>query len=106
MVLAAILAVRFRCHLPLSVALVWVNTPLTYVPVFYFEYRVGDWILGRSTNGLPDPISVGWLLHQLTPLWIGAFITATVAGGLAYLIARLTLRLATLKRHKARHESH
>ncbi|MGJ3256527.1 MAG: DUF2062 domain-containing protein, partial [Alcanivorax sp.] len=38
--LAALLAVRFHCNLPLSVVLVWISNPVTSVPVFHFTYRI------------------------------------------------------------------
>jgi len=45
MLLAAVLAVVFRCNLPMSVGLVWVSNPLTFPPLFYFAYRLGAWLL-------------------------------------------------------------
>ena len=48
--LAALLAVRFHCNLPLSIMLVWISNPVTYVPIFYFTYRIGAWLLGMPPH--------------------------------------------------------
>ena len=50
MVLAALLAIGFRCNLPISVALVWITNPLTIPPMFYFAYRLGAWLLDMQTS--------------------------------------------------------
>src|SRR5690606_20244089 len=58
---AAILAVRFKCNLPLSIVLVWITNPLTIAPVFYFTFTVGAWILGAPQH-MPENIRLGDLL--------------------------------------------
>lgn len=47
MLLAGLLAAWWRANLPISVALVWLTNPVTMPPVFYANYKVGGFLLGR-----------------------------------------------------------
>lgn len=45
MLLAALLAIFTHSNLPIAVALTWITNPITFLPINYFIYRVGKWIL-------------------------------------------------------------
>ena len=57
MIPAAALAIWFRVNLPISVALVWLTNPITMPPVFYFNYKLGTWILRRPVEDVTFPVS-------------------------------------------------
>lgn len=101
MALAAILAVRFRCNLPLSVVLVWLSNPLTYIPIFYFTYRVGAWMLCLHPSS-PHGINVAWFVEQLVPLWVGSLTCAVIGGLLSYLAVKLFWRVAIIRSWRLR----
>lgn len=105
MVVAAFLAVKFRRNLPLSVTLVWINSPITYVPVFYFNYRVGAWLMGVEHAAAPAHLHFSWMLEQLTPLWLGSLVCATLVAGCVYLLIRLSWRASVIKRWQQRQHS-
>lgn len=46
MLVAAFMAIFLRSNLPISIGLVWITNPLTMPPIFYFTYRVGDFLIG------------------------------------------------------------
>ena len=94
--LAALLAVRFHCNLPLSVMLVWISNPVTYVPIFYFTYRVGAWMTGLTPSS-DHAINVAWFVEQLVPLWIGSLTCALIAGLASYFTVKLFWRLAVVR---------
>jgi hypothetical protein len=96
MVLAAMLAIRFRCNLPLSVVLVWFTNPLTMVPVFYFTHRIGAWILRMPIVPLKD-MSLAQFFEQMAPLWLGSILSGLVLGGLSWLVVKLIWRLAIIR---------
>ena len=96
MVVAAILAVRLKANLPLSILLVWFTNPVTYVPVFYFTYRVGAWLLGQSVVK-PDDVEFAWFLEQLIPLWLGSVACGLVFGVLGFAAVKLGWRLAVVR---------
>lgn len=103
MVVAAFLAVKFRRHLPLSITLTWLNSPVTYVPVFYFNYRLGAWLMGAEHHPAPQHLHFGWMVEQLTPLWLGSVVSATLVAGCVYLLIRFGWRLSIIHRWKTRH---
>lgn len=105
MIIAVFLAVKFKCNLPLSIVLVWFTNPFTIVPIFYFTYRVGAWLLGMPITP-PDQISFHWLIEQMVPLWVGSILTGLLAGGLAWgsikIIWRMTVQRSWDKRRLQR----
>ncbi len=53
--LSAAASVALRANVPASVAATFVNTPLTFGPVYYAAWRVGSWLLGEDAEGRPPP---------------------------------------------------
>lgn len=103
MVVAAILAVRFKCNLPLSVVLVWITNPLTMAPVFYFTYRVGAWMLGEPGH-LPENVTFSWLFEQLVPLWLGSLLTGLLLATSAWGLVKLIWRFSVVRKWQQRRE--
>lgn len=87
--IAVAIALLLGVNLGVAALAAWVNSPLTLVPVFYFEYRLGAWLLRLPSRAWPDTVSWDWLQAQIgliwKPLFLGALITATLASGLVYL---------------------
>lgn len=104
MVVAAILAVRFKCNLPLSVILVWITNPLTIAPVFYFTYKVGAALLGMPAH-VPNPVTFSWLIGQLPPLWLGSLLCGVLLGVTAWGAVKLAWRLAVARKWQQRIET-
>ena len=85
--LAAILAVALSANILLSMALVWVNNPITMVPIYYFEYKLGSSLIGIEM----DPsfnFSISYLIDNLATatvaIWVGGLIISTLIGILGY----------------------
>lgn len=89
MLAAAFCAIWINANLPLSVALVWISNPLTMPPLFYFNYKVGAWLLDRPVLAFEFELSLDWISNRLAdigiPLYLGSLVTATISGCLAYL---------------------
>ena len=103
MLLAGILAVAFSANILLSLLVVWVNNPLTIVPIFYFTYKLGASIIGVEI----DPgfeFSFGYLMDNFwsatLALWVGGIITSIVASILGYFSIISIYRYKALKRVK------
>lgn len=96
MAAAAFCAIWFNANLPLSVALVWISNPLTMPPIFYFNYKVGAWLLGRPVRTFEFQLSWSWLSNRIVeigiPLYVGSIIIATVAACASYLIIQFLWR--------------
>lgn len=106
MVFAAATAIGTRVNLPLSVALVWITNPLTIPPIFYFNYRVGDWLLGGETQCAEFEASLEWLTQSMGEIWqpllLGSLAVGTVLALLGYLTIRLIWRLHVIHHFKQR----
>lgn len=96
MLAAALMAIWFNANLPLSVVLVWISNPLTMPPMFYFNYKVGAWILDRPVLAFEFQLSWSWLSGRLmdigVPLYVGSLVVATIAGCSAYLVIQFLWR--------------
>ncbi|WP_067520964.1 DUF2062 domain-containing protein [Endozoicomonas ascidiicola] len=96
MVLAACLAILFRCNLPLSVALVWITNPLTMPAIFYFTYKIGCLILQVPVNESSFELTLQGLGSGLAriwkPLYLGSAISGVVLGFISYTMIRIIWR--------------
>lgn len=104
--LAAGIAIAIRVNLPIAVALVWVNNPLTMPPMFYFCYRLGEWILGRH-NPVPHfELSLTWLQTGLVAIWqpflLGCLLAGTASAALGYATVRGLWRLSLVRHYRRR----
>ncbi len=97
MILAAGVAIIIRCNLPISVALVWITNPLTMGPMFYFAYKLGNWMLGMPVNHMEFEASFDWITEQMSIIWkpflLGCFTLGTISGLAGFAIMRLLWRL-------------
>ena len=103
---AAAMAIALRVNLPLSLALTWVANPLTMPPMFYFNYRVGTWLLDRPERSFSFELNWDWLTRELSMLWqpllLGSFVVASCAAALGYCGARTLWRLQVARAVKRR----
>ncbi|MDX1655561.1 MAG: DUF2062 domain-containing protein [Candidatus Competibacteraceae bacterium] len=104
MVIAALAAMWLRVNLPLVVATVWITNPLTFPPIFYFNYRVGAWLLDHPPRPFHFEFSLGWLLEEAGALWqplvVGSLAVGLVLGSLTYTGVRLAWRLHVVYRRR------
>jgi len=84
----------------------WANSPLTLIPVFYFEYRLGAFLLGMPTQEWPEAVSWDWLDAQLALLWkplfLGALIVAAVTTTLVFVGVNAVWRWSSGRRLRRR----
>jgi uncharacterized protein (DUF2062 family) len=74
MVVAAFAALYLRANLAISVALVWITNPLTWVPLFYFAYRVGLGITGLTPPAQNFNFTYENAMIHLDALWAPLFL--------------------------------
>ena len=113
MIPAAACAIWFRVNLPISVTLVWLTNPLTIPPVFYFNYKLGTWLLQRPVKDVTFDISDttfelswNWITHEFGYIWqpllLGSFVVATLAALTGYWGMRAFWRLNVVRAWEAR----
>jgi len=108
-VIAAILAIYFRAHLPLSVALVFITNPITIPPMFYFAYKLGSFLLGLDPEPVPMDLSWQWftttLGHIWQPLLFGSLILGIISSMVGYLGIQIIWRKSIRRRWQERQET-
>jgi uncharacterized protein (DUF2062 family) len=96
MLIAALLAVRLRCNLPLSVALVWITNPVTMPAIFFLAYKIGALIMGVPVQPISFEPSVYWLSHKLAAIWqpflLGCLLCGLFFGCLGYFVLSMLWR--------------
>jgi len=107
MLLAASMAILVHVNIPISVALVWLTNPLTMPPMFYFAYKVGQWILGLPDHNFDFELSWSWLSHGLSHIWqpflLGCLVVGLTSGVLGYLSVRFAWRVLVIRKWRHRH---
>lgn len=106
MPLAAILAIKLRCNLPLAVSLVWISNPLTIPPIFLATYKFGAWILDVPPKPFSIELSWQWFSTALSniwePLFLGSFIIALTLSTSGYFIVRILWRYQVIREWRNR----
>lgn len=69
MVFAAVGAIYFAAHIPLSVMLVWITNPITMPPLYYFAYRVGLFFMNSPVTEQRSDFSLGNVFAELGEVW-------------------------------------
>ncbi|HHQ13548.1 MAG TPA: DUF2062 domain-containing protein, partial [Chromatiales bacterium] len=99
-ILAILLAMLLRVNLPIAAIMVWITNPVTMVPVFYSEYRIGAMLLGLPVQNIAIEPSWQWLREGFQLIWkpllLGSFITATIVASVAYVVVSITWRLVVM----------
>jgi uncharacterized protein (DUF2062 family) len=105
MILAAFLAYRLRCNLPLSVGLVWITNPATMPAIFFLSYKVGAMIIDVPMQPVEFELSFTWLAQEMSDIWkpflLGCVTCGLFFGSLGYfVISMLWRRRVVLQWHK------
>lgn len=104
--LAVLLALLAGVNLGVAAIAAWANNPLTLIPVFYFEYRLGAWLLGMAVQDWPQEVSWKWLQAQIgllwKPLFLGAVLVATASAAVVYLVTNWLWRWSAGRRLRQR----
>ncbi len=86
------MAILFKVNLPISVSLVWISNPVTWIPLYGAAYLLGAKILGREFVAFDD-MTMSWLMSQVIPLWLGSVILGSLLAMTGYLVTRGLWRL-------------
>jgi uncharacterized protein (DUF2062 family) len=100
MLFAAMLAIIFKVNLPISVSLVWISNPVTWIPLYGAGYMLGAKILGIEVT--QDEMTMGWLLSQVVPLWLGSLILGSLLSLSGYLATRMLWRMHIIRNWEKR----
>jgi uncharacterized protein (DUF2062 family) len=105
MVIAAALAIYFNANLPISVALVWITNPVTWIPMYYLAYKVGAIVLGLGYfqfDQFSQLFSIEKAYELGAPLLLGCFILMNVGALLGYFGVQFLWRRSVLRKLELR----
>jgi len=110
-VLAVLGAIFWRMNLPVAIAAIWINNPLTIVPIFLAAHRLGTWTLELvhldleardrmlGTGPIPE-LTRAW--HILEPTLLGGMMEGLIFGLVAYSVLDLAWRVSINSRWRLR----
>lgn len=108
MLFALAFALILRAHLPLSIAVTWITNPITYMPIFYFNYRLGVFMSGGTEEIQMQAFALTAFyenIHSiLIPLFIGSITTGLTIGFVGLVLVRLYWRYNVLHYWRRRKE--
>ena len=106
MVAAAAGAIFFKVNLPLSVVGVWISNPITIPPIFYFNYVVGETLLGMEPVPIDFELTAEWFAQELAHIWqpllLGSLVVAVFMSALGYFAVRGLWRFHIISHHRKR----
>ncbi|MBD2482387.1 DUF2062 domain-containing protein [Planktothrix sp. FACHB-1365] len=89
-ILGVALATLLRGHKLLAVVGTWVSNPITSIPIYWFNFHIGQWLLGFPTLSLEEEQSLSFdnLLNLGTDfmmaLLVGSFTVALICAIISY----------------------
>ncbi|MGK7912572.1 MAG: DUF2062 domain-containing protein [Synechococcus sp.] len=102
-ILSVGIAAMVRGNKIAAAATTWISNPLTYVPIYAFNFHVGRWLLQTDDTFVFTRQSISELLnagsHFVIVLMIGCTVVGTIFAAVTY---PLTLRVVSNVRHKLR----
>jgi len=100
-------ALMLRVNLPLAAVSVWISNPITFVPIFYFAYRIGAALLNIPPETIPAEPSIAWLSEEIAlrwrPLAYGSLLMAISIASVSYLAVSTAWHILTVQRYRRRH---
>lgn len=101
-------ALLLRVNLPVAIVSTWIANPLTYGPIFYGEYVLGNFLMklppAALSLDLPWKDLITALATTWRPLWLGAVVAGLLLAGTGYLLSNWAWRLTTRRRLRRREE--
>ncbi|MFM6196890.1 MAG: DUF2062 domain-containing protein [Planktothrix sp.] len=98
MILGVALATLLRGHKLLAAVGTWVSNPVTSLPIYWLNFRIGQWLLGFPTlsQEQEQALSFDHILDLGTDfiiaLFVGSFIIAIIGSILSYWVSLYLIR--------------
>lgn len=92
--IAVVLAIPFRGNKLVAAAGTWISNPLTFVPIYWCNYKLGQWVLRWEGPAFSD---LNWRSGNLLEHTSNAAIALLVGSALAGLMGGFTVYLFGLK---------
>jgi uncharacterized protein len=115
MISGALIAIPLRANIPAAVFATLYSNPVTFVPLYWVAFAIGQWVTGDSREmiALPQfepthwwtaiPDVIAWAASLGNTLLIGLTIQALVSAVLAYVLTMIGWRVAVSWAWRNRH---
>lgn len=91
--IAALAALAMRVHIPVAALTTFVSNPLTMGPMYFFAYRLGQFLLGTERQPFSFELSLTWVLERFVTLWQPLLLGCVLLGLLAALTGYIVIDL-------------
>jgi hypothetical protein len=95
-----LLAWVLRANIAVGIPVMWISNPATLAIIYYPNYMLGNWLLGRGgsggeflsaiklTGGFSERIQQWWMVTAqfAAPLWVGSVLAAIFVGAVMYVV--------------------
>ena len=88
---AALLALALRVNIPVAALATWVSNPATMLPMYYFAYRLGSYLLDMEEQPFGFDLSIDWVTHTFVNIWQPMLLGCLLLGALAALVGYVGL---------------
>lgn len=88
---AALLALALRVNIPVAAVSTWVSNPATMVPMYYFAYQLGSYLLGTRLQPFAFELSLNWVTHTFVQIWQPMLLGSVLLGCIASLLGFIIL---------------
>lgn len=107
-IMGVAIALRIKGNPLMAAGGTWISNPLTYLPIYAFNYRLGSWILGRPVvNLFTDVESMKTLLDTSADvgvaLILGSFVMGAMFGPASYFAGLPLIRRARRRYRQIKH---
>ncbi|HEY9878875.1 MAG TPA: DUF2062 domain-containing protein [Leptolyngbyaceae cyanobacterium] len=106
MIIGVAIATVIRGNRIMAAAGTWISNPLTYVPLFAFNYQIGHWVLGGGPAQRFTDLDTlkGWMemgTEVTTRLMLGSAVVGLIASVTSYYLGTVLItRLHQRRRHE------
>ncbi|MGB6166232.1 MAG: DUF2062 domain-containing protein [Geitlerinemataceae cyanobacterium] len=109
MFVALLLAIPFRANKLVAALGTWVSNPLTYLPLYLFNFKLGCTLLGStpdfSSDGLSSTEALLTLKEEfLSALLVGCTVSGLIASTIGYIFALRSIR--SWRQHRRYERTH
>jgi len=107
-IMGVAIALRIKGNPLMAAGGTWISNPLTYLPIYAFNYRLGSWILGRpAVNLFTDVESMKALIDTSADvgvaLMLGSLMMGAIFGTASYFVGLPLIRRARRRYRQIKH---
>lgn len=104
--IAAFTAIALRINVPVAMATVFVNNPVTMVPLYFLAYWIGCQLLDLSIQPFTFQMSWDWVVRDLLPVWkpflLGCLVLGLLASITGYIVLGVVWHLSLVIKYHQR----